>query len=105
MLASGITVFVVTRNEARKMAKDENFTPAKLEFLRCSDNMERRRESVPAFRYSAALFPPYGDTKHHWYIIADSRNGNKHVSLITNSKEDILNYINNASTFTLCFVT
>ena len=63
-------------------------------------NMERYRQSVPAFRYNAAVFPPYGDTKHHWYI--STFGPDKHVSLITDSKADICNYINN--TFTLDFV-
>ena len=69
-------------------------------YLRCSNNMERYRQSVPAFRYSAAVFPPYGDTKHHWFI----RTPYKHVSLITNSKQEILNDINNTFAFTLHFV-
>ena len=75
-------------------------TPAQLEDLWCSDNMERYRQSVPAFRYNAAVFPPYGDTIHHWYIST----ADKHVSLITDSKEEISNYINNAWGFNLHFV-
>ena len=61
-------------------------TPVQLENLKCSDNMERYRQSVPAFRYNAAVFPPYGDTKHHWFIKTYPY---KHVSLITDSKEEI----------------
>ena len=75
-------------------------TPVQLEELWCSDNMERYRQSIPAFRYNAAVFPPYGDTKHHWYITTVD----KRASLITDSKEDILNYINNALAFYLDFV-
>ena len=75
-------------------------TPAQLENLRCSDNMERYRQSVPAFTYNAAVFPPYGDTKHHWYI----RTLDNHVSLITNSKEEIWNYINNVLFIDVIFV-
>ena len=75
-------------------------TPAQPVYLRCSSNMERYRQSVPAFRYNAAVFPPYGDTKHHWYI----RTSHKHVSLITNSKQEILDDINNTFAFTLHFV-
>ena len=41
---------------------------SQLKYLRCTDNMQRYRQSVPAFRYNAAVFPPYGDTIHHWYI-------------------------------------
>ena len=59
--------------------------------------MERYRQSVPAFRYNAAVFPPYGDTVHHWYISKPY----KHVSLTTDSKEEICNYINNAFAFSL----
>ena len=77
-------------------------TPAQLEGLECSYNMERYRQSVPAFRYNAAVFPPYGDTKHHWYI--RTFNPVKHVSLITNSKEEILNCHNNPSGILLFFV-
>ena len=58
-------------------------TPVQLKDLICTDNMERYRQSVPAFRYNAAVFPPYEDTKHHWYITTPY----KHVSLITDSKE------------------
>ena len=61
--------------------------------LECTDNMERYRQSVPAFGYNAAVFPPYGDTKHHWYI----NTSHKHVSLITDSKEEILDYIDSMS--------
>ena len=75
-------------------------TPAQLENLNCSDNMERYEESVPAFTYNAAVFPPYGDTIHHWYISKPSR----HVSLITDSKKEIWNYINNGWAFNLNFV-
>ena len=70
--------------------------------LQCSDNMERYRDSVPAFRYNTAVFPPYGDTIHHWYI--STLGPDKHVSLITDSKEDICNYINNRCEMFLCFV-
>ena len=77
-------------------------TPAQLENLWCSDNMRRYRQSVPAFIYNAAVFPPYGDTTHHWFIriLGPSR----HVSLIADSKEEIYNYIIYTSAFTLDFV-
>ena len=77
-------------------------TPVQLVHLDCSDNMKRYRQSVPAFRYNAAVFPPYGDTKHHWYI--RTLDPSRHVSLITDSKEEIWNYINNGWTFNLNFV-
>ena len=77
-------------------------TPAQLENLKCSNNMERYRQSVPAFTYNPAVFPPYGDTKHHWYI--STYGPDKHVSLITDSKEEILDYIDNARGFYLYFV-
>ena len=75
-------------------------TPAQLEELMCSDNMKRYRQIVPAFTYNAAVFPPYGDTKHHWYIITS--NPFRLVSLITDSKEEILNC--NTSGILLFFV-
>ena len=77
-------------------------TPAQLENLRSSNNMERYKQSVPAFTYNAAVFPPYGDTIHHWFI--EIYNPNKLVSLITDSKEEISNDINNASYIDLHFV-
>ena len=77
-------------------------TPVQLEDLRCSNYMERYRQSVPAFRYNAAVFPPYGDTIHHWYI--ETFDPSRHASLITDSKADICNYINNASDILLEFV-
>ena len=76
-------------------------TPAQLEALYCTDNMERYRQTVPAFRYNAAVFPPYGDTKHHWFIRAHKGYSSDHVSLITNSREEILIY---KSTIGLFFV-
>ena len=78
-------------------------TPVQLEDLRCTNNMRRYRQSVPAFTYNAAVFPPYGDTKHHWYI--RTVDPYKHVSLITNSKVEISNYINNARGFLSTFCT
>ena len=80
-------------------------TPVQLEYnLRCSDYMERYRQSVPAFTYNAAVFPPYGDTIHHWCIRTSNLDGNKHVSLIIDSKQEIFNYINNAIDILLEFV-
>ena len=58
-------------------------TPVQLKDLWCSDNMESYRQSVPAFRHNAAVFPPYGDTKHHCYI--RTVGPYKHVSFITTS--------------------
>ena len=66
-------------------------TPTQFDELYYSCNMERHRQSVPAFRYNAAVFPPYGDTEHHWYIT--TLYGRTYVSLITDSKEEILNYV------------
>ena len=65
-------------------------TPVQLEDLECFGNMEGYRQSMPAFRYNAVVFPPYGDTKHHWFISTPYN----HVSLITDSKQEIFNYIN-----------
>ena len=80
-------------------------TPAQLEGFGCSNNMERYRQSVPVFRYNAAVFPPFGDTKHHWYINirAPVHSGN-YMSLITNSQKEILDYIVNKYSVVLCFV-
>ena len=93
-------------NYNRRILKDciskGDGTPAQLEFLYCTYNMERYKQSVPAFRYNADVFPPYGDTKHHWYISAYLPD--KLMSLITDSKEDIYNYINTADLLMLYFV-
>ena len=86
----------------RECIRKGDGTPAPLEDLKCSNNMERYRQSVPAFTYNAAVFPPYGDTKHHWYISTDDPY--KYLSLITDSKKEISNYINNARGFYLHFV-
>ena len=77
----------------------EDGTLVQLEYLRCTRNMDRYRQGVPAFRYNAAVFPPYGDTKHHWYI----RTLRKHVSLITDSKQEILYCIDKAFSFGLFY--
>ena len=68
--------------------------------------MERYKQSVPAFGYNVAVFPPNGDTKHHWYIRTYRCNTNsyKHVSLIKDSKEKILDCINDAWASGLYFV-
>ena len=91
-------------------------TPAQLEYFNsyCSDNMERYEQSVPAFRCNASVFPPYvfppyvfppyGDTKHHWYIRTCCCNTLGYVSLITNSKEEMFNDIDNAWNYILNFV-
>ena len=98
-------IYLNNNNNARVLKdciRKGDGTPVQLEDLECTNNMERYRQSVPAFRYNAAVFPPYGDTKHHWYIrILDPV---KHVSLITDSKEEICNYIDNAMYFSLHLV-
>ena len=76
------------------MYQERDGTPAQLEELRCTDDMGRYEESVPAFTYKADVYPPYGDTKHHWYIRAVGPG--KHVSLIADSREEISNCINKA---------
>ena len=81
-------------------------TPVQLgQYLVCTNNMERYRQSVPVFTYNAAVFPPY-DTKHHWYIRALYAKGgsNNYMSLITNSQKEILHYIDNTRYVVLCFV-
>ena len=88
----------LNRADLKACIRKGDGTPAQLEYLRCSDSMERYRQSVSAFRYNAAVFPPYGDTIHHWYIGIPY----KHVSLITDSKEEMLHYINDI--FVLHFV-
>ena len=77
-------------------------TPSQLVYLECTGNMKRYRQSVPAFTYNTAVFPPYGDTIHHWYI--STYDSDTHVSLITDSKEEISNDINNARYILLSFV-
>ena len=76
-------------------------TPAQLKDLICTDNMKRYRDSVPAFTYNSAVFPPYGDTKHHWFIKTYYQD---HVSLIADSREEILDYFDHAPGFYLYFV-
>ena len=68
--------------------------PLQLKDLKYTDNMKRYGESVAAFTYNADVYPPYGDTKHHWYIKAVGPN--KHLSLIADSREEISNCINKA---------
>ena len=74
-------------------------TPPRLKNLTCSNNMEIYKQIVPEFKYNAVVFPPYGDTKHHWYIRRSTRSVDglddteQLVSLITNSKDEILNNI------------
>ena len=85
------TTLNITHDYNKRVLKDciskGDGTPAQLKNLRCTNDMKRYRQSVPAFRYNAAVFPPYEDTKHHWYI---ETYGDKHVSLITDSREEIL---------------
>ena len=67
-------------------------SPVQLRNLEYTKNMDNYKQSVPAFTYNAAVFPPYGDTKHHWsiYKIFPFQ---QHISFITDSKEEILDYI------------
>ena len=73
-------------------------TPAQLERFKCYKNIDRYKQSVPAFRYNVAVLPPNGYTKHHWYIRTYSCNTNsyKHEFFIKDSKEEILDCINDA---------
>ena len=66
-------------------------TPVQLENITFTGGMRIYKPIIPAFKYNPAVFPPYGDTKHHWYII--TYNPFKLLSLITDSKEVILDYI------------
>ena len=95
-----------TFDDNRRILKDcirkGDGIPAQLEDLWCSYNMERYRQSVPAFTYNTAVFPPFGDTKHHWYIL--TLGPFKYVSLITNCKEEILYHIKNVVFIMLNFV-
>ena len=91
-----------TNNTLKDCIRKGDGTTVQFEDLKCSNNMERYRDSVPAFTYNPAVFPPYGDTKHHWYI--SIYGPDKHVSLITDSREEILDYIDNAWGFYLYFV-
>ena len=54
------------------------------------------RQSIPAFRYNAAVFPPYGDTKHHWFIKIYRPYERVLLSFVTDSKEKIFNCISDA---------
>ena len=95
---------VLNYNTLKDCIRKGDGTPAQLKDLLCSDNMERYRQSVPAFRYNAAVFPPYGHTIHHWCIRTYGPDGYKHVSLIADSREEILDYIDNTSAIILFFV-
>ena len=64
------------------------------------------KEDEPAFTYNAAAFPPYGDTKHHFYISTVKNHifMDKYVSFIIDSKEDILTYLHKSDCSFLHFV-
>ena len=73
--------------------RDGDGTSAQLKGLVCSDNMQRYKRIVPAFSYNDAVFPPYGNTKHHWFINTHRHSIFKFVSFIGDSKEEILDHI------------
>ena len=77
-------------------------TPVRFKGMNCSKNMEKYLRCVPEFRYNDTTVPPYGDAKCHWYII--TRYNFKFVSLITDSKEDVLHDIKVAKDVDLGFV-
>ena len=77
-------------------------TPVRFKGMNCSKNMEKYLRCVPEFRYSDTTVPPYGDAKCCWYII--TRYNFKFVSLITDSKEDVLHDIKVAKDVDLGFV-
>ena len=80
-----------------------NGKSARLERLKCTKNMQRYEQSVPDFTYNDTAFPPFGDTKHHWYISKYLAKHSDHVSFITNSKNELLDYINDGAIY-ICFI-
>ena len=67
-------------------------------------DMERYIQRIPAFTYNTAVFPPWGDAKHHWYATTTSKqramfifpfdDSSTHLSLLTDSTNQILEYTN-----------
>ena len=73
-------------------------TPAHLARLQCTASMKKYGNRL--FKYDVDAVPSYVDTKHHWYISIKD----KHVSLITDSHQELLTDIREAEDFRLYFV-
>ena len=70
-----------------------------------SEDMEVYRDNMPVFRYNTAIFPPYGASTGHWYLIFCNDNvSDSMVSLITECQQDILSYFEICDTAVLHFI-
>ena len=90
------------RNSLFDCIRKGDGTPVRFSDLRCSNNMKKYRQFIPGFTYNDTTISPYGDAKCHWYI--RTWYPYTFMSLITNSKEEVLHDINGAEHFHLCFV-
>ena len=78
------------------------------EDIQCSDNMSVYKDIVPAFRYNPAVVPPYTINNGHWYIVCKYEHNDvtamNFISFITDTQQDIINYLETCVHAFLCFV-
>ena len=79
-----------------------------VESIQCSDNMGVYKHAVPAFRYNPAVLPPYTINNGHWYLVCKCEDNcvtsNNFISFITDTKQEIINYLETCANAWLFFV-
>ena len=70
-----------------------------------TQNMAVYGQNMPVFRYNTAMFPPYGVSNGHWYLVFYYENDTfSMVSLITESQQDLLDYLESCYDVGLHFI-
>ena len=68
-----------------------------------SYDMEVYKDNMPVFRYNTAIFPPYGVSSGHWYLLFCYEDGSfSMVSLIAESQQDLLSYFESCDLVEIC---
>ena len=79
-----------------------------VEDIVCTDNMSVYKDTVPAFRYNPAVVPPYTINNGHWYLVCKYKDNDvtawNFISFITDTQQDIINYLETCVHAFLCFV-
>ena len=98
-------------SQLKQCIKTGDGTPLALpvESLSCSENMIAYKETIPEFRYNPAEVPPYAINNGHWYLLCLYKPDNGaeawfSVSFITDTQQEIMNYLESSRVAMLQFV-
>ena len=70
-----------------------------------SPDMAEYKKNTPLFRYNTGIFPPYGVSSGHWYLLfCNEDESYSMVSLIIESQQDILTYFESCDHVELHFI-